>query len=81
MAAARAIAARHGGKELPNSIPKAGRAEMFSPLSMVVGPQGDRWIALNEARDNRQKRCLGFTARRCRGNNHIAFAVEYRRNR
>ncbi|HWU04172.1 MAG TPA: FAD-binding oxidoreductase, partial [Novosphingobium sp.] len=47
MEMARAIAARLGGRELPNSIPKAGRAEMFSPLHMVLGATGDRWIALN----------------------------------
>jgi FAD/FMN-containing dehydrogenase len=47
MAAARAIAARLGGHELPNSIPRAGRADLFAPLDSVVGPTGDRWIALN----------------------------------
>ncbi|MFS0851117.1 FAD-binding oxidoreductase [Novosphingobium panipatense] len=47
MAAARAIATRFGGNELPNSIPKAGRAELFSPLDAVLGPTGDRWVALN----------------------------------
>ncbi|MGF7153412.1 FAD-binding oxidoreductase [Novosphingobium gossypii] len=47
LAAARAIASRFGGSELPNSIPKAGRAEMFSPLDAVLGPTGDRWVALN----------------------------------
>jgi D-lactate dehydrogenase (cytochrome) len=47
MAAARRIAARLGGQELPNSIPRAGRAEIFSSLNSVVGPTGDRWVALN----------------------------------
>lgn len=47
LAAVRGIAARLGGSELPNSIPKAGRAEMFSPLDAVLGPTGDRWVALN----------------------------------
>lgn len=48
MAAARAIAARFGGAELPDSIPRAGRADLFAPVSgMVVGPEADRWIALN----------------------------------
>ncbi|MBT0669235.1 FAD-binding oxidoreductase [Novosphingobium profundi] len=46
--AARAIAAQHGARELPDSIPRAGRAELFQPLAgMIVGPQADRWIALN----------------------------------
>lgn len=48
MAAARDIAARFGGMALPDSIPRAGRADLFNPVStMVVGPQADRWIALN----------------------------------
>lgn len=48
MAAAREIAARFGGAELPDSIPRAGRADLFNPVStMVVGPEADRWIALN----------------------------------
>jgi FAD/FMN-containing dehydrogenase len=48
MAAARAIVARLGGQELPDSIPRAGRADLFMPLdTMIVGAQSDRWIALN----------------------------------
>lgn len=47
MALARAITAKLGGKELPNSIPRAGRADPYSPLDAVLGPSGDRWIALN----------------------------------
>lgn len=47
MRSAREIAARLGGRELPNSIPRAGRAELFSSLEQVVGPTGDRWVALN----------------------------------
>lgn len=48
MAAARDIAARFGGKALPDSIPRAGRADLFAPVdTMVLGPEADRWIALN----------------------------------
>jgi FAD/FMN-containing dehydrogenase len=47
MALARAVVAKLGGKELPNSIPKAGRADPYSPLDAVLGPTGDRWVALN----------------------------------
>lgn len=47
MALARAIIARLGGTELPNSIPKAGRADPFSRLDAVLGATGDRWVALN----------------------------------
>jgi D-lactate dehydrogenase (cytochrome) len=43
----RARAARHGGKEIANSIPKAVRANPFQPLNGVLGPKGDRWAALN----------------------------------
>jgi len=46
-AEARSILHAMGGRELPDSIPRAARAMMFSPLSDVVGPQGDRWLALN----------------------------------
>nr|WP_238560186.1 FAD-binding oxidoreductase [Sphingomonas sp. Mn802worker] len=47
MALARQLVAQAGGSELPNSIPKAGRADPFSPLDAVLGHTGDRWIALN----------------------------------
>lgn len=48
MAAAQAIAARFDGKSLPDSIPRAGRATLFAPVdTMVLGPDADRWIALN----------------------------------
>ena len=47
IAAARAIAATHGGTEIPNSIPKASRAEPFPDLGGVLGTEGDRWVALN----------------------------------
>jgi len=48
MTVARAVAARFGGGELPDSIPRAGRADLFAPVNgMVVGPEADRWIALN----------------------------------
>lgn len=47
MELARAVAMRFNGKELPNSIPAAGRADPYSNLDAVLGPDGDRWIALN----------------------------------
>ncbi|WP_298199433.1 FAD-binding oxidoreductase [Novosphingobium sp.] len=48
MAAARAIAARCGGLALPDSIPRAGRADLFAPVAgLVLGPDADRWVALN----------------------------------
>jgi len=47
MDACRALAERHGGKEIANSIPKAVRANPFQPLNSILGPDGDRWAALN----------------------------------
>jgi FAD/FMN-containing dehydrogenase len=47
MAEARAIAARFNGRPLPNSIPLANRANLFPPPNGVIGPRGDRWVALN----------------------------------
>jgi D-lactate dehydrogenase (cytochrome) len=37
MIAARAIAAAHAGRDLPNSIPRAPRADLFPPLDNIVG--------------------------------------------
>ena len=45
--ACRALLARHGGRELPNSIPMGVRARPFDNLNGVLGPQGERWTALN----------------------------------
>ena len=44
---ARSIATRFGGRALPDSIPRANRANLFPPVNGVLGPQGDRWVALN----------------------------------
>lgn len=35
------------GVDLPDSIPRAARANLFPPLDSIVGPQGERWVALN----------------------------------
>jgi FAD/FMN-containing dehydrogenase len=42
-----ALLGRHGGQEIPNSIPMGVRARPFDNLNGVVGPQGERWMALN----------------------------------
>jgi FAD/FMN-containing dehydrogenase len=47
MAEATGIAAGFGGRRLPDSIPRANRANLFPPVNGVLGPQGDRWVALN----------------------------------
>lgn len=42
-----ALLGRHGGQEIPNSIPMGVRAAPFDNLNGVVGPRGERWLALN----------------------------------
>jgi hypothetical protein len=44
---ARTTLVQGGGVELPNSIPVAARAQPFPEPDGVLGPEGDRWIALN----------------------------------
>jgi FAD/FMN-containing dehydrogenase len=44
---AAAIAHRYDGINLPDSIPRAARASLFPPLEGIVGPAGERWVALN----------------------------------
>jgi FAD/FMN-containing dehydrogenase len=46
LAACRSIAAGAGGVEIPNSIPKAVRADPFPP-PQALGTEGERWAALN----------------------------------
>jgi hypothetical protein len=36
-----------GGFNIADSIPRASRADLFPPLDAVVGPEGQRWVALN----------------------------------
>jgi len=45
--AARAIARRHGGREVENTIPKIIRANPFGPLNSILGPQGERWAPIH----------------------------------
>jgi len=41
------IAIKHGGKEIENSIPKIIRANPFTPLNNILGPQGERWVPIH----------------------------------
>ncbi len=41
------ILSENQGEEIPNSIPMAVRAAPFSNLNGVLGPAGERWVALN----------------------------------
>jgi FAD/FMN-containing dehydrogenase len=54
----RRIAADNGGAEIPNSLPKAARANLFPPLDSVVGPDGRRWAALNAKVAHSQARTI-----------------------
>lgn len=45
--AIRDAALKNGGEEIPNSIPKAVRADPFQPLNGILGADGHRWAALN----------------------------------
>ncbi len=43
----RRICAAQGGKEIENSIPKILRANPFTPLNNMVGPNGERWVPIH----------------------------------
>ena len=43
----REVALRHGGREIENSIPKIIRANPFTPLNNILGPQGERWVPIH----------------------------------
>lgn len=43
----RGICSRHGGAEIENSIPKILRANPFSPLNNMIGPNGERWLPVH----------------------------------
>jgi FAD/FMN-containing dehydrogenase len=45
--AMRAIATRHGGEEVENTIPKVIRAQPFMPLNNILGPGGERWAPVH----------------------------------
>lgn len=47
MKAIEAIAIRHGGRAIENSIPKILRANPFPPVNSMVGPDGERWVPVH----------------------------------
>ena len=47
IAEVRRLCTEHGGQELQDSIPKVLRANPFTPLNNVVGPQGERWVPIH----------------------------------
>ena len=42
-----AIVARHGGRELPDSIPRLMAAHPFGPVNNMLGPEGERWVPVH----------------------------------
>jgi len=61
-----ACASRHGGTEIPDTIPRITRSRPFRPLKALLGPDGEAWLPmhgllpLSRARDGLQaaKDCL-----------------------
>lgn len=47
LTALRAIAQHHQGTEVENTIPKVLRAQPFTPLNNVLGPEGERWVPVH----------------------------------
>jgi len=43
----RALAREHGGREIENTIPKVIRANPFTPLNNILGPDGERWAPVH----------------------------------
>ena len=43
----REICDRQGAREIENSIPKILRANPFTPLNNMVGPNGERWVPVH----------------------------------
>ena len=42
-----ALVARAGGKKIENTIPKVIRANPFTPLNNMLGPEGERWVPVH----------------------------------
>ena len=47
MDALKSMAEEQDGKEIENSIPKIIRANPFTPLNNILGPQGERWVPIH----------------------------------
>ena len=44
---ATAIVKKNNGQSIPNTVPKATRADPFPPMNGILGHAGERWAALN----------------------------------
>lgn len=47
LASLRTICRRHDGKEVADTIPKVIRANPFTPLNNMLGPEGERWVPIH----------------------------------
>jgi D-lactate dehydrogenase (cytochrome) len=47
LAAIRAIARGHGGREVENTVPQVMTATPFPPPNGIVGPDGERWLPVH----------------------------------
>ncbi len=41
------LARSHGGRVLPDSIPRLVRANPFGPMNNMIGPAGERWVPVH----------------------------------
>ena len=42
-----ACAGRHGGTEIPDTIPRITRSRPFRPLKALLGPEGEAWLPMH----------------------------------
>ena len=42
-----ACAGRHGGTEIPDTIPRITRSRPFRPLKVLLGPDGEAWLPMH----------------------------------
>ena len=47
LAAIRGIAAKHGGREVPDSVPKLMRGAKYVSMTSAIGPEGERWLPVH----------------------------------
>ncbi|MCU0974933.1 MAG: FAD-binding oxidoreductase [Steroidobacteraceae bacterium] len=43
----RRIAAEHGGREVPDSVPKLMRGARYVSMTSAIGPEGERWLPVH----------------------------------
>jgi FAD/FMN-containing dehydrogenase len=43
----RRIAAQHGGREVPDSVPKLMRGARYVSMTSAIGPDGERWLPVH----------------------------------